>query len=445
MQEKRNASLQDLFKPKNTPLTALVVLLASTLIYGQTQSGTLDLSFGTDGKVTTDFAGSGDEATAVAVQADRKLIVAGQATINSGSDFAVARYDSNGTLDPSFGTGGKVTTDFGSPYEVATSVAVQPDGKIVVAGGSVIGDLSDFALARYDTDGTLDTGFGAGGKVLTDFGVSAQAYSVAVEPDGRIVVAGEANIDGNNDFELVRYNSDGTLDTTFGSGGKVSTEFGLLEQGFSYALGYSLALQPDGKIVVSGEAFMGDGSDFALARYNNDGTLDASFGTGGKVTTNVGGRRDAAFSVAIQPDGTIIVAGLANIGRGSGFALARYESDGALDTTFGSGGEVTTDFGLLDQGFSVAHASSLAVQPDGKIVAGGGAFLNGGFHSALAQYNSNGSLDTGFGIGGRVTTIFGGSADKVSSIVVQPDGRIVAAGRAATVIDNGDFALARFN
>jgi uncharacterized delta-60 repeat protein len=171
MQKKRNTSMKDLFKPTQAVLV-LAMVLAPTLIYGQTQSGTLDASFGTGGKVTTDFAGSGDGAGAIAVQPDGKLVAAGGATINGQADFALARYNSNGTLDTSFSTGGRVTTDFGGRYEGASSVALQWDGKIVVAGGSVIGLYDNFALARYNSNGTLDTSFGTGGKVITDFGRS---------------------------------------------------------------------------------------------------------------------------------------------------------------------------------------------------------------------------------------------------------------------------------
>jgi uncharacterized delta-60 repeat protein len=261
MQQEKKTSRQNLFKPVHA-LVALAITLAPTLIYSQTQSGTLDASFGTGGTVTTDFAGSGDGAAAIAVQPDGKLVAAGGATINGQIDFALARYNSNGTLDTSFGTGGRVTTDFGGRYERATSVAVQWDGKIVVAGGAVINVYNDFALARYHSDGTLDTNFGTGGKVITNFGeVSAQAYSVAVLPDGKIVVAGEANIDGGDDFALVRYTSNGTLDDNFGTGGKVTTDFGLRDQGFSYANAYSVAVQPADRIVVAGEAFIGSGYD----------------------------------------------------------------------------------------------------------------------------------------------------------------------------------------
>jgi len=339
--------------------------------------------------VTTDFAGAGDGVGAIAVQPDGKLVAAGAATINWQADFALARYNSNGTLDTGFGTDGRVTTDFGGRYEVARSVALQWDGKIVVAGGSVIGLFNDFAVARYLSDGTLDASFGTGGKVITKFEnrpdgmapgeVSADANSVAVQPDGKIVVAGYANIEGEEDFALVRYNANGTLDTSFGTGGKVITDFT---------------------------------------------------------------RDDSTFSVAVEPDGKILVAGMADVSRGYGFALVRYNSNGTLDASFGAGGIVTTDFGLLDQGFSVAYAASLAVQPDGGIVAAGRAYFNGGFHSGLARYNSDGTLDASFGTGGRVTADFQGpdDYDQFTSVVVQPDAKIVVA-----VAGLGDFTLVRFN
>jgi len=244
-------------------LLALAVVLGSTSIYGQSGSSVLDPTFGTGGKVTTDFAGAGDGAAAIAVQPDGKLVVAGVATINGNSAFALARYNSNGALDLSFGTGGKSTTDFGGRFERATSVALQGDGKIVVAGGSVIALFNDFAVARFNSNGTLDTSFGTGGKVLTDFGVSAEADSVIVQLDGKIVVAGEANINGGYNFELVRYNSNGTLDASFGTSGKVTTDVGLLDRGFSYARAKSAAVQPDGKIVLAGQAFLNGAYNFA--------------------------------------------------------------------------------------------------------------------------------------------------------------------------------------
>src|SRR5215813_8718294 len=421
---RRGAATQNRAK-RTRALLALAMVLSPALVRAQ-NSAALDPTFGTGGKVTTDMSGI------VAVQADGKLVMAGGAFVssNGNSAFAVERFNSNGALDASFGTGGKVTTDFGGRFGGARSIALQPDGKIVAAGGLVIGLFNDFVLARYNSNGTLDTNFGTGGKVITDFGVSADAMSVAVQPDGKIVVGGSANLDGGYNFELVRYNNNGTLDATFGTDGKVTTTFGVPQQGFSYALAYSLALQQDGKIVLAGEATVNGDRDFALARYNSNGTLDPSFGTGGKVTTTFG-QNDVAFSVAVQPDGKIVTAGFALFK----FALARYNSNGTLDPSFGTGGKVTTAIGGLNDA-----AGRLALQGDGKIVVSGRSYINGNFHSALVRYNSNGTLDAGFG---TVTAIFGGESDDVS-IALQPDGRIVVPGSSFTG-SNRSSGLARFN
>ncbi len=373
--------------PKHTQaLLALSCVLASILISGRPlpvvkaaeSSGMLDTTFGTGGKVTTDFAGFTDQAFSVAVQPDRKIVTAGAA----GSDFGLARYNSDGTLDTTFGTGGKVVTDFAGGYDEAHSVAVQRDGKIVVVGSAtIIGTGLDFALARYNSDGTLDTSFGTSGKVTTDYfaGSLDVAFSVAVQRDGKIVAAGVTA--PALDFALARYNSDGTLDTSFGTGGKVTTDFA---SGSDEAR--SVAVQQNGKIVAAGTAFIGVTSfDFALARYNSDGTLDTCFGTGGKVTTDFAGSFfEQARSVAVQNNGKIVAAGTALFSvTGSDFALARYNRDGTLDTSFGTGGKVTTDFtGSFDE------ANSIAVQQDGKIVAAGIATdsFSGAFDFALARY-----------------------------------------------------------
>src|SRR6266540_2032037 len=345
--------MQNLAKHRLAQL-ALAIVLAPTLVSAQTlpaeSSGTLDVSFGTGGKVTTDFGGP-DLARAIAVQPDGKIVAAGVAFITGGGDFALARYNRDGTLDASFGTGGTVTTDFvAGSLDQAFSVAVQPDGKIVAVGLAVINGFSDFALARYNRDGTLDASFGADGRVTTDFAGASQAFSVAVQEDGKIVAAGQVSLGGDVDFALARYNRDGTLDASFGVGGRVTTDFGR-----SSDAALSLALQPNGKIVAAGTTLISGGFDFALARYNGDGTLDASFGTLGTVTTDFAGAGDVAFSVALQPNGKIVAAGRAFISGGFDFALARYTSDGWLDASFGTGGTVTTDFaGAGDQAFSVA-------------------------------------------------------------------------------------------
>ncbi len=295
----------------------------------QAASGALDGTFGTGGKVTTDFAGDMDEAHGVVVQADGKFVAAGVAKTSRSQDFALARYNPDGTLDGTFGTGGKVTTDFNGGDDAAFAVVLQPDGKIVAAGVAKTSRSQDFALARYNPNGSLDGTFGTGGKVTTDFaGDDDAAFAVALQPDGKIVAAGGAKASyRSQDFALARYNPNGGLDTTFGTGGKVTTDFaGDTDEA------HGVVVQLDGKIVAAGVANTSRAQDFALARYNPDGGLDTTFGTGGKVTTDFAGGDDAAFAVALQPDGKIVAAGGADAGgsrssyRGSGedFALARY-------------------------------------------------------------------------------------------------------------------------
>jgi uncharacterized delta-60 repeat protein len=374
--------------------------------------GTLDPSFSGDGKQTTAFAGP-DAATGVAVQADGKIVAVGQSASGAGNEFALARYNPNGTLDTSFSGDGKQTTDFTGG---ATGVALQADGKIVAAGRVGSGTTGgDFALARYNPNGSLDTSFSGDGKQTTDFGgaYDGGATAVALQGDGKIVAVGTGGGPPDSDFAIARYRPNGTLDASFSGDGKRMTDFG----GFDVATG--VALQANGKIVAVGR----DGSsDFALARYNANGSLDASFSGDGKQTTDFGGSFDGASGVALQGDGKIVAVG----GGGAGdFALARYNPNGSLDTSFSGDGKQTTDFGFFER------ANGVALQGDGKIVVVGGA--------ALARYNPNGSLDTSFSGDGKQTTDFGATA-----VALQGDGKIVAVGTGLGADGTSDFALARY-
>ncbi len=420
-------------------VVALAVLTAaSTAAFGApaapAAAGDLEGSFGTGGKVTTDFAENGDQANGIAVQPDGKIVTAGTALVAT-QDFALARYDADGSLDPTFGTGGTVTLDFGGSTDQAFAVALQPDGMIVVAGGAG----PDFGLARYRPDGTLDPTFGTGGKVTTRFGLfggGTGAHGVAVQADGKIVLAGTTfGSTTQLDFGLARYNPNGSLDATFGTGGKVTTHF--RPPIGSVDLGLAIALQPDGKIVAAGTSFGATGGTFALVRYTATGSLDGTFGSGGKVTTGFGGNQDEADAVAVQPDGKIVAAGKTG-GQPFDFALARYNGDGTLDSTFGTAGKATTDFA----GSPEDKAHAIVLQPDGTIVVAGET-LHGGtapsFDFALARYEGDGTLDPTFGTARTVTTDFGGHNDHAFAIALQPDGNIVAAGDAFP-----DFALARY-
>jgi len=411
------------------------VLVIATATAVRATPGDLDPSFGTGGKVTTPIGSfTTDFATALALQADGKLVAAGY-TIHGGSDydFAVTRYDIDGTLDGTFGTGGKVTTPIGSGIDDARAVAIQADGKIVAAGYTAGSDPGDFALVRYDTDGTLDGTFGTGGKVTTSIGSGADVVqALVVQTDGKLVAAGRTAIGNDNHLALVRYNSDGSLDGAFGTGGKVTTSIGSSNEAAA------LVVQTDGKLVAAGKAVNGDGNtDFALVRYNADGTLDGTFGTGGIVVTDFGSF-DEANALVLQTDGRLVAAGYTYGGTNSGdFALARYNTDGSLDGNFGTGGKVTTTTACCGD-----VATGLVVQTDGKLVAGGYT-IQLQYDFALARYNTNGSLDGTFGAGGMVTTPVGGGQDLAFALVRQADGKLVAAGTAETFQGN-DFALVRY-
>jgi uncharacterized delta-60 repeat protein len=416
---------------------ASILVRSSTLATGvEIKPGNLDPTFGEGGKVTTDFFGESDGVSDIALQPNGKIVAVGVA----GGDFALARYNRDGSLDTTFGDGGKVTTDFFGERDEARAIAIQPNGKIVVVGFARSNEQPDFALARYNRDGSLDESFGHRGKVTTDFfGEFDEAFDVALLPNGKIVVVGAAR--GSNtasvDFALTRYNRDGSLDTTFGDGGKVTTIFSSGDDTAG-----AVALQHDGKIVVAGVTNSGGPDiDFALARYNRDGSLDESFGDGGKVTTDFQGGAFAA-DVTLQPDGKIVAAGTAfSIGTSGDFALVRYNRDGSLDESFGHGGKVTTDF------FGDSDAvSAIALQPDGKIIAVGFVFItNVGQDFALARYNRDGSLDESFGHGGRVTTEFFGDTAAATGVAIQRNGKIVAGGGAGSSnTDKFDFVLARY-
>ena len=369
--------------------------------------GSLDTTFSEDGLAVTDFGSFHDYGNAVALQSDNKIVVAGTSKNDLDTDFAVARYNIDGSLDASFDEDGRVTMDFGGNSDQSNAVAIQPDGKIVAAGTSE----SDFAVARYNADGSLDTSFGVDGIVSTDISFDDTGRAVALQPDGKIVVAGTVNSNLYDDLAVIRYNSDGSLDTTFDEDGIVTTDFGTYK---SCVSGSYIAIQSDGKIVIpgtSGEPFIppppyffaDNAFDFAVARYNNDGSLDTSFNENGKVTTDLYNSNDYGFAVSIQADGKIVMAGRID----GDFAVVRYNVDGSLDTSFDEDGKVTTDSGsgFFDEGRSVA------IQSDGKIVVAGSA----GGNFAVVRYNIDGSLDKSFGgsddddEGGETTGQDGGS------------------------------------
>ncbi len=408
---------------------ALTQVMDDIMVARYNPDGSLDASFSEDGKVLTDFYGD-DFGRAVAIQSDGKIVVAGISWTMDGN-FTAGRYNADGTLDTTFGDGGKVTTDINSsstdyPY----ALAIQQDGKILVAGSTETTGV-DFALVRYNPNGALDTSFDFDGKLYTNMGLDDECFAIVVQADGKILLAGYATTAVSRDFALARYNSDGTLDTSFDGDGKVLTDFAAGSDRIS-----SLALQADGKIVAAGQA-SGESIDFALARYNADGSLDTDFDADGKLMVDFDGAADYAKSVVVQPDGKIAAVGYIDRSSNDDFALLRVSATGVLDAGFDGDGRLITDFA---GGNDIAY--SLLRQADGRLLAAGMGMVQE-YDVAVARYNPDGSLDDTYADGGKLLSDLIGSADEGYAAVLQPDGKILVAGTAWGI--NFDVGLARFN
>jgi uncharacterized delta-60 repeat protein len=404
-------------------------------------SGGLDTTFSGDGKQTTDFAGNwGERLNGIALQSDGKIVAVGSRfdpanSVAYSSNFALARYNTDGSLDTSFSGDGKQVTDFGRT-ESGESVAIQSDGKIVVAGSKCNGlSACDLGVARYNANGSLDTTFSGDGRQVVGFGSGDNGTygGLAIQSNGKIVIAGYMyNSSGNSDFAVYRLDANGSLDTTFGGDGKVNYGFG----GGRVDWTHELLLQ-GGKIVVVGTTC--DGSfancDFAVARLTSAGALDASFSGDGKQTADFGGS-ESGWAVAAQADGKLVVVGDTYTAPSTtAFALARFNADGSLDTSINGTGKRTFSLG------NPSRACDVLVQPGGKIVVAGEASNGSNSDFALARLNSNGALDATFSGDGKLLIGFAGQDDWATSLVRQANGRYVLGGTATGASEN--FGLAR--
>ena len=409
--------------------------------------GQVDVSFGGEGALRTNLGGTYDWAYATAIQPDGKILAAGVSEGKGTYDFALARYTSTKDLDPTFGEEGVVLTDFGGSYDWAYALTLLPNGKILVAGVSDASGSKDFALARYLPDGKLDTSFGNGGRVTeTSRSLTADIIrGMTVQRDGKIIVAGVsyedvATVGPNGDFMVARYNPDGKNDLTFGIGGIMATDFA----DSSYDEPYAVVLQPDGKIVLGGYTNAGNGpgvlfgaDQLALARYGANGLLDPGFGQGGKVIFDGGSLDERILSLALAPDGGILAGGYVNGEKRSDLLLAKLQTDGLLSKGWGNTGK---GLSIHDLGTNSERIASLVLQRDGKIVAGGQTAVAHNADFAVFRYDPKGNFDPTFGRSGVATFDFQGREDRVHALALQPDGKIVAVGQS-----EADFALARFN
>jgi uncharacterized delta-60 repeat protein len=342
-----------------------------------------------------------------------------------------------GVLDTRFNfPNGFIIQPIGSSDDVGSPLAIQSDGKILLGGSCKNGSNINFCIARFNSDGTLDTSFGSpnGYKIQPIGSFSDIGQSLAIQLDGKILLTGRCYNGSNTDFCIARFNSNGTLDTTFGSPNGYIIQ--PIDSWQDY--GYSPAIQPDGKILFGGHCNSGSGWDFCIARFDSNGTLDTSFGTGGKVIQDIGSSSDLGYSLAIQPDGKILLGGSYSNGSNNDFCITRFNSDGTLDTSFGSSGKVIQPIGS-----SSDNGNSLAIQPDGKILFGGHCDSGSNNDFCIARFNSNGTLDTSFGSSGKVIQPIGSSDDYGRSLAIQPDGKILLGGSCQGV-SNLDFCIARF-
>lgn len=415
------------------PLLCLALLPGCLAPRAWAAPGFLDPLFGSDGVATNRIDSGGQQTIAgIAVQPDGKIVVAGYAySSNNVSQWAVVRYATNGILDSTFSGDGKVFTVIGGT-NYASGLAIQSNGAIVVTGTSGPSfSQTAFTVARYTSNGVLDASFGGGlGFVTSSIAAVNWAGGVAIQTNGRIVVAGTAAIGGANanDFAALRYTTNGVLDTTFSTDGKVNTD--ILADDNAYAV----VLQSDQKIVVGGEGYNGSNEDFVLVRYTTAGALDTTFSGDGKVRISFSNNHDICNCLAIQADGKILAGGAADLGPNRNFAIARFTTAGALDTSFSGDGKVTTHIWGNDAIYG------LAIQPDGKIVAAGYA----GSYFALARYTTNGVLDASFGSGGVVTTFIGAYTSYGFCTALQGDGKILVGGTASDDGTAFSFAVARY-
>lgn len=384
--------------------------------------GSVDVAYGTNGKATATNGQEYDVARGMALQKDGKTIVVGYTL----ADFMLTRFTTRGTPDTTFGSNGVVVTDIdNNSVEQANAVIVQADGKILVTGNTLDNTKRNFALLRYLSNGTLDNSFSTDGKVITVLSTGQdEPMAIALQPDGKILLAGTSE----GRFAVVRYKQNGMPDSSFSSDG-IQTTF--IDNG--QAVARSVHVLKSGKILLVGYIDYNAQADCVMTQYLANGNLDSTFGTNGKVIADVGGI-DRMYCAAVQADERIVVAGVVQTSTFL-FGLARFTKTGTLDTSFSTDGKLTVSFGNNHS----SKATAIALQPDGKILVTGSDYFSG-YDIALLRLDSKGVPDAGFGSGGKVLTNFGpANIDEGAGIALLPDGKIMVGG-----VSDGDFIAVRY-
>jgi uncharacterized delta-60 repeat protein len=374
-------------------------------------NGKLDETFGNAGVSITDGGSDNDALNSVVVANDGKIIAGGQSYRNGISQFALIRYNSNGTPDPTFGTNAIVITNFGNSANI-NALTLDSNNNIIAAGNFFDGTKGNFALAMYKGDGTLDSGFNVDGQLVSNFGNSDNAIALTVQNNGRIVVGGYyTDASSNSHFEIVRYTSAGLLDPSFNGTGLATVNFGNAQDFLS-----AIEIQNNGKIIAGGYTYVNGSTNLALARLTSEGTLDLSFGNAGLVTTDIDSSMDILNCLLLQPDGKIIAGGLSEIGSNQDFIITRYAVNGILDDKFGAAGKLIGYYPEKEIGYSEGM-----LQPDGKIIVSGQTYDGVTVQNFLSRFKPNGSIDPYYGQHGTAFTNGFFSA-------IQPDGKVVESG-----------------
>ena len=437
-------SLQHVLNYKSTKAMVKKLYLAASIMLGAQISNAqiIDSTFGVYGIANTSFvAGQAEACQSIVLQSDGMIVAGGNSKSATGlHQFVLARYDTSGVLDNTFGTAGKVITPNAGIGNQLKHVALQPDGKILAVGIAQTAPFSPWTtlLMRYNSNGTLDNSYGINGRVTTAVGTKADAYKVLIQPDNKILICGTQYDD--NYYILVRYNANGTIDNSFGTSGIV--QFG------QFGTGTGLALQPDGKILVSGE-FWGtvvlNGPNSGVARHNADGSVDHSFGNNGVCYISALGPGEnlwGGHDLKVLPDGKILLAVFGNSGSlAQKPAVVRITNSGQRDMSFGTSGFASTSHTTFN-----APCEEMAIQPDGKILLVGNIVTTNITQKDsffVSRFDTSGAPDISFGVAGRLSVALGTTGSNASTILLQPNGKFVVGGMLRP-FSSSNFALYRY-
>lgn len=408
-------------------LIGLILIFISNLINPIQAQSIFDSGFGNNGIVIPQINSSNSGFWSLSIQSDNKIIIAGWAydEVRTPSNVSISRFFENSKPDTAFNSTGLFSIG-NSTWEDAYASTIQSDGKILVAGRYYNGRSWDFLLIRFNEDGSLDSTFAQKGYTTKDFGKDDIAFSIDVQNDGKILICGFAE-NLNWDFAISRFNPDGSIDSTFGERGSTVLNIGSYND-----VAFSIKAQQDGKIIVCGWTYIFGSWDFALVRLNPDGTLDSSFGTNGIVTTDYNHLYNTSHSVAIQSNGKYVVAGYTEKPGSSDtdILIIRYNTDGSIDHSFGINGLTLIDYNNADD-----FAWVVKVDQYDKIVIGGNVTINGSKILQIVKLNSNGSSDISFGENGVLVTQIFGIEEECRDLCIQPDGKILLTGHAS----DGEF------